>query len=138
MDLFQSRYLMATLLSVGIQMAQQLTGINAVMYYSGSMFEQAKVPEHHIQYAVCFTGLINVVITVCAVPLVDRLGRRPLLLFPMGLMGFALVGVFVTILLTTTLNVHATILPYLAIAFILLFIAGFGPGLGNLTAVRTH
>ena len=134
--LFGKRYLMATLLAVGLQMAQQLTGINAVMFYSGSMFENAKVQGHHIQYAVCATGLINVLVTVASVPLVDRLGRRRLLLYPMCLMGLALLGAFVTILLITVVKVDAPALPYAAIAFILLFIVGFGPGLGNLAAVR--
>ena len=134
-ELFRARYLMATLLAVGLQMAQQLTGINAVMFYSGSMFETASVPEHHIQYAVCVTGLINVLVTVAAVPLVDRLGRRRLLLYPMCVMGLALLGAFVTILLINVMEVKAPALPYMAIAFILLFIVGFGPGLGNLAAV---
>ena len=65
--LFRTRYLMATLLAVGVQMAQQLTGINAIMFYSSDMFKRANVNPDFIQYAVCATGLINVIVTIISV-----------------------------------------------------------------------
>ena len=65
--LFSARYLTATLLAVGVQMAQQLTGINAIMFYSSDMFKRANVKPHFIQYAVCATGLIIVIVTIISV-----------------------------------------------------------------------
>ena len=67
------------------------------------------------------------------VPLVDRVGRRLLLLYPMGLMAISLLGAFVSILLIEFK--FAEFLSFLAIGFIVLFIVGFGPGLGNLPGV---
>ena len=36
-----------------------------------------------IQYAVVCTGLVNIIMTIVVVPLIDRLGRKPLLVYPM-------------------------------------------------------
>lgn len=66
-QLFGKSILMATLLSVGLQMAQQLSGINAIMYYSSDMFESAKVPSGLIQYAVTATGLAIIISSLCGV-----------------------------------------------------------------------
>lgn len=67
LGLFRERYLMATLLAIGVQMAQQLTGINAIMFYSSDMFKRANVQDNLIQYAVCATGLIVVIVTIISV-----------------------------------------------------------------------
>lgn len=81
-----------------LQIAQQWSGINAVMSYSVFIFAQAKVPEDYIPYVIVGTGTINVISTIIAVPLMEKAGRRPLLLWPMG-------GMFISfILLTTFLN----------------------------------
>ena len=72
-DLLAPRFRMATMLSCGLQVAQQLSGINAIMFYSGQMFENAQVPPSHIQYAICSTGLVSVVITILTVLLVNFL-----------------------------------------------------------------
>ena len=65
--LFEERYLLATLLAIGIQVVQQWSGINAVMFYSSRMFKDANVPGPLIQYAVCATGLIIMLITIVSV-----------------------------------------------------------------------
>lgn len=65
--LFGRKVLMATLLSVGLQMAQQLSGINAIMFYSSDMFMTAKVPSTLIQYAVAATGLLVILASLATV-----------------------------------------------------------------------
>lgn len=67
LKLFGPRYWKATALACGIQVTQQWSGINAIMFYSGQMFVRAQVPANMIQYAVCATGLFNVVITIISV-----------------------------------------------------------------------
>ena len=50
------------------------------------IFENAGISKENIQYAVGLTGIINVTATIIAVPLIDRAGRKPLLVYPMCFM----------------------------------------------------
>uniref|UniRef100_A0A5F8GWK4 Solute carrier family 2, facilitated glucose transporter member 5 n=1 Tax=Monodelphis domestica TaxID=13616 RepID=A0A5F8GWK4_MONDO len=69
------------LISILVMMAgQQFSGINVVYYYSDQIFKEAGVKENHIQYITAGTGAVNVVMTILAVFIVERLGRRLLIL----------------------------------------------------------
>lgn len=57
-----------------------------IFFYSEGIFKRASIESEHIQYAVFATGLINVICTIAVVPLIDRLGRKPLLVVPMFIM----------------------------------------------------
>ncbi len=70
-------------LIVGI--AQQATGINAVYFYAPSIFEQTGVGTNAAFAQAILIGIINLIFTVLAMVLIDRLGRKPLLLI--GLTG---------------------------------------------------
>ena len=72
-------------LAVGI--LQQITGINAVFFYAPMIFEQSGVGTNAAFMQAVLVGLVNLVFTVVAMALVDRLGRRPLL--GAGLAGIA-------------------------------------------------
>jgi sugar porter (SP) family MFS transporter len=72
------RYIMLIGVIVGI--AQQITGINAVFFFATSIFEQSGVGTNAAFAQAVWVGLINVVFTVVAMMLIDRVGRRPLLL----------------------------------------------------------
>ncbi|MFF1668723.1 sugar porter family MFS transporter [Nocardiopsis flavescens] len=67
---------------------QQLVGINVIFYYSSSLWQSVGVPESDSLLLSLFTSVINIVGTVVAIFLVDRVGRRPLLL--VGSAGMAL------------------------------------------------
>lgn len=70
-------------LIVGVLLAlfQQLTGINTVIYYAPTIFQYAGLTSSSSAIlATVVVGVINVAITVVAVWLIDRVGRRPLLL----------------------------------------------------------
>ena len=84
--------------SLVLQIAQQLCGINAVFFYSESIFKNAGIEQDFIQYAVLLTGIVNFLTTVLCTFLIDRLGRKPLLVFPM------IVIIINFILLTTFLS----------------------------------
>lgn len=80
-------------LSIGV--LQQITGINAVFYYAPMIFAQSGVGEDAAFMQAVLVGLINVVFTVAAMHLIDRLGRKQLLViglsgivFFMGLLSF--------------------------------------------------
>lgn len=77
-------------LIVGIilAVAQQITGINAVYFYAPTIFEQSGVGRDAAFAQAAVIGVTNVVATVIAMLLIDRVGRRPLLL--VGILGITL------------------------------------------------
>ena len=66
-------------LLVGI--LQQITGISSVLSYAVVIFERAGAGANASFMQTVFVGLVNVVFTVLALLLIDRVGRRPLLMF---------------------------------------------------------
>ena len=76
-------------LSVGI--LQQITGINSVFFYAPMIFEQSGIGTNASFMQAVLVGLVNLVFTIVAMSLIDRLGRRPLL-------GFGLTGIAVCML----------------------------------------
>lgn len=112
------------LVAVMLQLSQQLSGINAVFYYSTSIFERAGVSQP--VYATIGTGVVNTVFTVISLFVVERVGRRPLHLI--GLMGMAVSAVFLTIAMA--LLDQLAWMSYVSIAAIFTFVAFFeiGPG----------
>lgn len=72
----------ALVISVVLQMSQQLSGINAVFYYSTSIFQSAGVKEDRV--ASCFVGIISLVMTAVTVKIVEVMGRRSLMLLGLG------------------------------------------------------
>ena len=85
---------MRLVLTIGIVIAviQQITGINAVFFYAPMIFEQSGIGTDASFSQAVLVGLINLVFTIVAMGLVDRLGRKPLL-------GFGLVGITLSMFL---------------------------------------
>ncbi len=73
---------------IGLASLQQLTGINVVFYYGGTLWQAAGFSESSALLTNVVNGSINVLFTFVAIALVDRVGRRPLLL--VGSLGQAL------------------------------------------------
>lgn len=127
LQLLRTRSLRLPLLLVcSAAIAQQLSGINVVFFYSTGVFKDAGIPDDMIQYAVVCTGAINVLMTIVSVVLMEKWGRRPLLIGGMEVMAGS------AIILTLTLYFQETIkwLSYVSLLCILLFIVGFAIGLG--------
>jgi sugar porter (SP) family MFS transporter len=80
---------MRLVLAIGLTVAvlQQITGINAVFFYAPMIFEQSGIGTDASFMQAVLVGLTNLVFTVFALVLIDRVGRRPLLLF--GVTGIA-------------------------------------------------
>ena len=71
----------ALIVGIGLAVFQQVTGINAVIYYAPQIFEAAGFGSHLTALAATTgIGVINVLATFIAIWLVDRQGRRPLLI----------------------------------------------------------
>ena len=81
---------MKLVLSIGIVIAvlQQITGINSVFFYAPMIFEQSGIGTDAAFIQAILVGLINVVFTIVAMGLIDKLGRKPLL--AIGVTGVAL------------------------------------------------
>lgn len=80
-DLLAPSMRMPLIVGLGLAILQQLTGINTVIYYAPTIFQFAGL--HSAAASIAATagvGVVNVLATVAAVILVDRAGRRPLLL----------------------------------------------------------
>jgi sugar porter (SP) family MFS transporter len=132
-ELFTSKELRWPLItSLVIMSVQQLCGVNAIFFYSASIFKSAGIPDEFIQYAILSTGLVNVVMTFCSILLVDKLGRKPLLTFPMLLMILNFVALTACLALQSP---ERPLLSYATVALVILFIVCFAIGLGPIPFV---
>ncbi|XP_037037563.1 glucose transporter type 1 isoform X6 [Bradysia coprophila] len=96
MELICSPTLRAPLIiGIVMQLSQQLSGINAVFYYSTSLFTSAGLTEESAKFATIGIGAIMVLMTLASIPLMDRTGRRTLHLYGLG--GMFIFSIFITI-----------------------------------------
>ena len=79
-DLLRPAVRMALLFAVGLSFFGQFTGINTVTYYSPTVFRHAGFARTDAIFITAAIGIITVLATVLGVSLVDRWGRRPLML----------------------------------------------------------
>ncbi|XP_044022465.1 solute carrier family 2, facilitated glucose transporter member 1 [Siniperca chuatsi] len=124
-ELFRSPlYRQPLLVAVILQLSQQLSGINAIFYYSTRIFEKAGVEQP--VYATIGAGVVNTAFTVVSLFVVERAGRRSLHL--LGLLGMAGSAILMTIALA--LLDQLKWMSYLSIVAIFAFVAFFeiGPG----------
>jgi MFS transporter, SP family, galactose:H+ symporter len=111
-----------------LQAVQQFTGINVVMYYAPRIFEEAGFGLHASLWGTAIVGLVNVLATFIAIGVVDRLGRRPVLLIGFAVMavGLGALGILLNI------GTHDLTMRLIAVAMLLIFIAGFAMSAGPL------
>jgi sugar porter (SP) family MFS transporter len=84
-ELWQKPLRLALLLGVTLAITQQITGINAVFFYAPMIFEQSGISTNAAFVQAILVGLTNLVFTLIAIAFIDKIGRKPLLLF--GLSG---------------------------------------------------
>lgn len=87
-ELFKPAMKMVLFIGVSIGILQQITGINAIFFYSTTIFEQTGIGTDASFLQSVIVGVINVVFTLLAMYYIDRSGRRPLLLY--GIAGIAI------------------------------------------------
>jgi MFS family permease len=115
---------------VGLFFLQQLSGINAVIYYAPAIFNHAGFDDHETQVlATVGVGMVNFLVTILAMWLIDHWGRRPLLVA-----GF--VGTAASLLLIAAAVLLPSVLPsWIVIVALLAYIASFAVSLGPLPHV---
>jgi len=126
-DLFKTSELRKPLIICAVlQMSQQLSGINAVIYYSTSIFESAGLSEYSSQIATIGVGVVNVSMTFVSALIMDRAGRRTLHMTGLG--GMCIFSLMLVICLK--LQDTASWLSYLSIVSVVLYIVFFATGPG--------
>nr|GMD79632.1 sugar transporter ERD6-like 16 [Ipomoea batatas] len=78
LDLFDSKYIRAVIIGVGLMVFQQFIGINGIGFYASETFSAAGLSNGNI--GTIAYAIVQVPITVGGAMLMDRSGRRPLLL----------------------------------------------------------
>jgi MFS transporter, SP family, galactose:H+ symporter len=118
----------AVLLGIGLQIIQQLTGINVIMYYAPRILGMAGFSSTSEQmWGTVVVGLTNVLATFIAIAFVDRLGRKPIMYAGFMVMGASLLAVGG--LFHAGADQDAT-LGYAAAFALLVFIIGFAMSAG--------
>ena len=130
-ELLTGRLKTVMIFGLGIAFFQQATGINAIFYYLPTIFAQSGGGLSTSFAQSVLVGVVNVGMTLIAIGLIDRLGRRPLLII--GLFGAA------ASLLTISWAFHATHPPpiggllwsqHLLLLALIAYVASFAISLG--------
>src|SRR6185295_5501474 len=98
------------MVGIGLAVFQQITGINAIIYYADKIFAAAgfSTPADQASATTWAIGGVNVLATFIAVAYVDRFGRRPLLLAGLVGMAVSLTTVGIAFLSLGDVNTSAT------------------------------
>lgn len=117
----------AMIVGIGLAIAQQITGINTVIYYAPTIFKFAGLSSSSgAILASVGVGVVNVVFTIVAMFLIDRVGRRPLLLISLAGMAISLI----VLGLAFSLPQLSGNLGWIAIVSLMIYVGSFGVGLG--------
>ena len=121
----------AVFLGVGLQVIQQFTGINVIMYYAPRILQEAGFNTTAEQmWGTVLVGTINVLATFIAIAFVDRLGRKPIMFAGFTVMGAGMLSLGTLFHLGLGSEQHGMTMSYLAIAALIIFIIGFAMSAG--------
>ncbi|WP_082468988.1 sugar porter family MFS transporter [Sciscionella sediminilitoris] len=130
-EMFRKPYLRATVFVLILGFLVQITGINAITYYSPKLFEQ--MGYHGNASTLGFPSIVQgcaLVATIISLFIIDRFGRRPILMTGIGAMLVASV-LMIVVFTTGDLQSGST----LGFIGIIVFTAGFNFGFGSLVWV---
>ncbi len=121
--LFQRKYFRPVLYAFLIATFNQLSGINAILYYAPRIFEIAGVLRDSALMQSILIGLTNLVFTMIAMIIIDKVGRRKLLLV-------GSIGMIVSLALVAKGFYFGTLHGYFMMIYLMGFIASFAISLG--------
>jgi sugar porter (SP) family MFS transporter len=126
-DLFAPSLRPALIVGIGLAIFQQVTGINTVIYYAPIILQTAGISSASgAILATAGIGVVNVLMTIVSMRLIDRIGRRPLLLTGIGGMAVSL-GI---LSLSFHISTHSVALARIAVISMMAYVASFAIGLG--------
>src|SRR5271154_2410181 len=120
--LFKRNYRLPIFLAITIGLFNQLSGINAILYYANFIFAAAGFSQMSGALQTVLIGLMNLLATLLGMSLIDKLGRRTLLLI--GSVGTALCLAGVAAIFFT--HSHANLLVWLLVGYIAFFATSQG------------
>lgn len=115
--LFQKKYTFPIFLAVSIAMFNQLSGINALLYYLNDIFNMAGFSKVSSDLQAVMIGATNLIFTILAMSIIDRVGRKKLLLTGSVGTALCLAGVAAIFIFDT----HKSMLLWLLIGYIAFF-----------------
>ena len=115
----------AVIAGVGLAVLQQFSGINVVFNYTTTIFESMGFTKDDQLMQTVFIGAVNLFFTFLAIGLVDKIGRKPIMLT--GFIGLAVLYILIAQFLVIS--------PFAATAFLLAAIGLFASTLGPVTWV---
>mmetsp|Transcript_12347 Transcript_12347/g.18720 ORF Transcript_12347/g.18720 Transcript_12347/m.18720 type:complete len:551 (-) Transcript_12347:231-1883(-) len=127
-EVFACRH--AVIIGCGLMLAMAITGINTVIFYSATIFGFAGFDDAIL--ATAAVGAVNFVATGVATYLVDKMGRKQLLVIGTSIMALALVWLGVVLL---TANSVPSTQGVIAVIAVLLYVVGFAIGMGAVSWV---
>jgi SP family galactose:H+ symporter-like MFS transporter len=134
-DVFAPRWRTPLKIGLGLAVLQQITGINAIIYYSNSIFAAAgfSTPAAQAQATTWAIGAVNVLATFIAIAFIDHLGRRPLLIAGLIGMGLSLAAVGLAFWQSGTQGGVGGSAGVITLAALVVFIISFAFSLGPVT-----
>ncbi|GBP39806.1 Facilitated trehalose transporter Tret1 [Eumeta japonica] len=127
-QLFDFKYRRAVLIALGLMLFQQLSGINAVVFYASKIF---KMSGSNIDKDLCsiILGIVNFISTFIATALIDRLGRKILLYISSVTMILTLVtlGAYLYVL---KIGMDVAAFGWIPLLSLVLYVLGFSIGFG--------
>jgi sugar porter (SP) family MFS transporter len=120
-DVFKKGVFPAVLIGIGLAVFQQLCGINTVFNYAPKIFESIGASQDDQLLQTVFIGGVNLLFTVLAMMLVDRLGRKPLMLIGAG--GLAMIYIIVA----QMLGAHSSTVSWFLLAAIGIYAMSLAP-----------
>ncbi len=127
-DLWAPRLRKALVIGFGVALFQQITGINAIFYYAPEVFKDAGLETNDALSSTVLIGVTLVLATLVSLWIVDRVGRRTLLLF-------GATGMTITLACTGLLFRAASPNPTLLLVFILGYVAVFAVSFGTVAYI---
>jgi MFS transporter, SP family, galactose:H+ symporter len=126
-DLLAPSIRRSLVIGIGLAIFQQITGINTVIYYAPVIIQSAGISSASgAILATAGIGLVNVLMTIVAMRLIDRSGRKPLLL--VGIAGMAITLGFLGFVFR--MPSHTAALAWLAVISMMAYVASFAISLG--------
>jgi MFS transporter, SP family, arabinose:H+ symporter len=126
-ELFEPGLRRATMIAVALAILQQITGINVVLFYGSVIFKEHvgnSTDTAAVGYNVLI-GLVNFFATIVALWIIDKAGRRPLLMFSAGTMAVCQLALGIAFL---SPNPPAMLVLSIMLLLAASFAVGMGPG----------
>nr|WEY18729.1 trehalose transporter 1 [Bactericera cockerelli] len=129
-EVFKAMYMRPLLISIGLMFFQQMSGINAVIFYTVKIFKDAgsTIDEN---YCTIIVGVVNLLSTLIATAFIDRLGRK-ILLYISSTAMFITLATLGTFFYYKSLGYDVSTLGWLPLLSFVIYVIGFSIGFGSI------